>query len=221
MKNYNSNKDNKIIQELLEKNINLEEQLSKKSLIDYPQKKEEELQPFHCQNNSMTINVIDNKSIIFNDTFCNNNMNALKTISPTTEKFPNLIMTENDFFKKLKSIAEKNYELKALFDSYPALFNKPLIVNESFQNYNLDEKRVFFITPSKENKGSLKIKKDKSHLTCIELNDSSRINLSKCHNDSEITRFTAKTCGNKKDIDRDKIMQEIQSSVDNVNKIKL
>ncbi len=123
-------KKDKVIQDLVEKNLLLEEQVAKRDLIEAQQKKEEETSFIGvAKNNSIQINVNENKSIIFNDTFCVNNNKPLafdKTV----------IVSEQEFFKKLFAIAEKNSELKALFETYPSLTNKSIVevIQENIQS---------------------------------------------------------------------------------------
>ncbi len=113
----------------MERNLLLEEQIAKRDLIEAQQKKEDETSFIGvAKNNSILINVNENKSIVFNDTFCVNNNKPLATDKT-------VIVSEQEFFKKLFAIAEKNTELKALFDTYPSLSNKSVleVIQENIQ----------------------------------------------------------------------------------------
>jgi hypothetical protein len=113
----------------VERNLLLEEQIAKRDLIEAQQKKEDETSFIGvAKNNSILINVNENKSIVFNDTFCVNNNKPLATDKT-------VIVSEQEFFKKLFAIAEKNTELKALFDTYPSLSNKSVleVIQENIQ----------------------------------------------------------------------------------------
>ena len=132
---------------------------------------------------------------------------------PPAQTDKTIILTEQEFFKKLFLLAEKNNELKALFDSYPSLSNKSLIDN--IQENMLSDRKCSIT--NEVLKGNSIINIDNSFITNVQLNDSLRTTAVKMNNESEITRFYAKSFISKPEIDREKIMREIKSSVDSVN----